>query len=318
MKVFRIFLIIAACLVFGAGESFAQCGADGTQPCEKVKPTTKNTTPKKKTTVKPTVAKPKTTAKTPTKTAVKTPTRQACAPPTNNNDAPDNLTQTVNGVKFEMVGIPSGSFCMGSNDGEDDEKPVRRVTISKSFWMGKTEVTQAQWKAVMGNNPSYLKNFGVNCPVESVSWLDAQDFIRKLNKQGAGTYRLPTEAEWEYAARAGTTTNFSFGDSDSLSEDYAWSSKNAGSRTHEVASKQPNDWGLYDMHGNVSEWCQDWYKNYQGAAVTDPIAAVGDSFRVQRGGSWSYGASSMRSAVRNGFPPADNSLFIGFRLVRTQ
>ena len=160
-----------------------------------------------------------------------------------------------------MMGSPSSE-----PKREKDEKQ-HRVTLTKGFYMGATEVTQSQWKAIMGNNPSYFK--GDNRPVEKVSWDDCQEFIRELNLQeGGNKYRLPTEAEWEYTCRAGTTTRFCFGDSESRLGDYAWYSSNSSSKTHPVSRKKPNVWGLYDMHGNVWEWCEDSCE-YSGGVVTD-------------------------------------------------
>jgi len=163
---------------------------------------------------------------------------------------------------MEFVLIPAGTFTMGSPDSDsnayDHEKPAHQVTISEPFYMGKYEVTQAQWKAVMGENPSRFK--GDDHPVENVSWEDVQQFIQKLNaKEGKEACRLPTEAEWEYAARAGTTTIYSFGNNASQLGNYAWYDENSGNTTHPVGDKPPNPWGLYDMHGNVWEWVQDWY-----------------------------------------------------------
>jgi formylglycine-generating enzyme required for sulfatase activity len=166
-----------------------------------------------------------------------------------------------NSIGIDFVLIAAGEFLMGSESGDSDEKPVHRVRISKNFYLGKYEVTQAQWHAVMGDNPSRFK--GDTLPVEQVSWEDAQKFIERLNAQEGGTkYRLPTEVEWEYAARAGTTTAYSFGDNPRPLGEYAWFSENFGNTTHPVGQKQPNPWGLYDMHGNVWEWVQDWYGPY--------------------------------------------------------
>jgi formylglycine-generating enzyme required for sulfatase activity len=177
--------------------------------------------------------------------------------------------------------------------------------------MGRTEVTQAQWQAVMGNNPSYFKNCP-QCPVETVSWEDAQRFVDKLNAQNDGfKYRLPTEAEWEYAARSGTTGDYA-GNLDSM----AWYSGNSGNKTHEVATKQPNAWGLYDMHGNVWEWCEDWYGDYPSGAVTNPTGAASGSYRVFRGGSWYFDAVNLRSAYRNRNSPSLRLSRLGFRVVR--
>jgi formylglycine-generating enzyme required for sulfatase activity len=213
---------------------------------------------------------------------------------------------------MEFVRIQAGSFMMGSNNGDSDEKPVHRVTISNGFEMGKYEVTQLQWRAIMGNNPSYFKGCN-SCPVEQVSWDDVQEFINKLNAKNDGyEYRLPTEAEWEYACRAGTTGGYA-GNLDSM----AWYDSNSGDKTHPVGTKQPNAWGLYDMHGNVWEWCQDWYGAYPSNAVTDPAGARSGSYRVIRGGGWGSGAQDCRAADRYGYAPDVRNGDLGFRLIRT-
>ncbi len=246
-------------------------------------------------------------------TSVSTPTPSRT--PTNSNDS----KTFKNSIGMEFVRIPSGSFMMGSDNGEADEKPIHRVSISDSFLMGKTEVTQGQWKAIMGDNPSVFSICGDSCPVENVSWEDVQDFIRELNNKGEGTYRLPTEAEWEYAARADSTTKYSYGDGDGEGSlgNYAWYEANSGSKTHQVATKQPNDWGLYDMHGNVWEWCADWYGNYSIRSVVDPASASVGSYRVSRGGSWYSNAENLRSTSRYNISPSLGSGSIGFRLLRT-
>jgi formylglycine-generating enzyme required for sulfatase activity len=201
---------------------------------------------------------------------------------------------------------------MGSDNGRGDEKPMHNVTISQPFYMGKYEVTQGQWQAVMANNPSFFKDCGSNCPVEQVSWDDAQSFIKKLSKSNDGfRYRLATEAEWEYACRAGTTGDYA-GDLDSM----VWYEANAGSKTHPVGTKQPNGFGLYDMHGNVSEWCQDWYHpNYDGAPSDGRAWMSGgeQKYRVLRGGSWASAAVSSPYRAINS-PDARNQ-YLGFRLV---
>jgi formylglycine-generating enzyme required for sulfatase activity len=232
-------------------------------------------------------------------------------------------------LSSSFVKIPAGEFMMGSKNGNDNEKPVHRVRISRPFEMGKYEVTQAQWEAVMGNNPSYFK--GANLPVEIVSWNDVQQFIQKLNVRNDGyVYRLPTEAEWEYACRAGTMTVFAFGDS--LSSEQAnfagmhpYGNAPKGKylqRTVAVGSYQPNAWGLYDMHGNVWEWCQDWYsKNHDvqnPSLSTDPIGPNSGTERVIRGGSWGNDAQDLRSTSRNGAGPNSSGTEVGFRLVRTR
>jgi formylglycine-generating enzyme required for sulfatase activity len=218
------------------------------------------------------------------------------------------------GAKMEMVWIPAGEFNMGSDDGESYEKPIHRVKLTKGFWMGKYEVTQEQWKRVMGNNPSYFQ--GGRNPVERVSWSDCQEFIRKLNVsvQGSG-FRLPTEAEWEYGCRAGTTTRFHSGNADGNLDGIAWYGGNSGSTTHPVVQKQANPWGLHDMSGNVWEWCQDWYANYPSGAVTDPTGTSSGSDRVLRGGSWGNNPVDCRSAFRNGNGPSRASFSYGFRVV---
>jgi formylglycine-generating enzyme required for sulfatase activity len=225
----------------------------------------------------------------------------------------------TNSIGMEFVLIPSGSFIMGADknfeEAADDETPQHRVTISKPFYLGAHEVTQAQWTAVMGNNPSKFK--GRSNPVEMVSWDDVQIFIRRLNQQeGHKRYRLPTEAEWEYAARAGTTGAYSFGDdADSLGR-YAWYVGNSGDKTHPVGQKQSNPWGLYDMHGNVWEWVQDWYDSayYSRSPGTDPKGPSSGSYRVVRGGSWNHHAMHCRSANRYDLTPDIRNVYFGFRL----
>lgn len=187
----------------------------------------------------------------------------------------------------EMVVIPPGSFMMGA-DTDAYEKPAHLVAVS-SFLMGKTEVTQGQWAAVMGSNPSRFRNCGSACPVEQVNWADAQEFIRRLNQRAGLVYRLPSEAEWEYAARAGSINELSSGNAESRLRGTAWYSANSGSQTRAVGQKLPNAFGLFDMYGNVEEWTQDcWHGNYNGAP-TDGSAwttACRSGDRVLRGGSW--------------------------------
>lgn len=219
---------------------------------------------------------------------------------------------------MEFVFIEGGCFQMGSNDGDSDERPVHTACVS-DFFIGRYEVTQGQWAAVMGNNPSQFTNCGADCPVEQVSWNDAQDFIRRLNqKNGTNTYRLPTEAEWEYAARAGSATRYCFGnDADELGA-YAWYDRNSGSRTHPAGQKKPNAWGLSDMHGNVWEWVQDWKGDYPAGRVANPKGPSSGSDRVNRGGGWDFHASRCRSAYRFVNHPYDRGSSLGFRLVRTR
>ncbi len=213
----------------------------------------------------------------------------------------------------EMVFVDGGTFMMGSNSGEDDEKPVHEVTLS-SYYIGKYEVTQAQWRAVMGNNPSYFQNCD-DCPVEQVSWNDIQGYIQKLNAQTGKQYRLPTEAEWEYAARGGNKSrNYTFSGSDDINS-VAWYDGNSGDKTHKVGGKQYNELGIYDMSGNVWEWCADWYGNYSSARATNPKGPSSGESRLLRGGSWYGNALFCRYAFRFRSNPDGRSLNRGFRLV---
>jgi formylglycine-generating enzyme required for sulfatase activity len=212
------------------------------------------------------------------------------------------------GVKLELCGIPAGSFTMGGTG--SDEKP-HPVTLTKPFWLGRTEVTQAQWEAVMGNNPSHFK--GKELPVETVSWDDTSDFCRKLNAKGllpAGWhFALPSEAQWEYACRAGTTGEYA-GDLDGM----AWYLANSDSNTHAVGTKMANGWGLRDMHGNVWEWCADWYGDYPAKSQIDPTGSNSGSNRVDRGGSWFSDGTRCRSASRFRHSPDYRGSGIGFRV----
>lgn len=236
----------------------------------------------------------------------------------------------TNSLGMEFVYIEPGTFMMGSPSNEsnrDSDENQHKVTLTKGFYMQTTEVTQEQWKLVMGTQPWSGKDFvrdADNNPAVYVSWNDAQEFIKKLNsKEGGGKYRLPTEAEWEYTCRAGSTTRFCFGNSDSQLGDYAWYEKNAwdaGDKyAHRVGVKKPNAWGLYDMHGNVWEWCQDWYGNYSSGSVTDPKGPSSVSYRVLRGGGWYIIARGCRSANRFSESPGGRgrSRGLGFRLSRT-
>jgi formylglycine-generating enzyme required for sulfatase activity len=228
-----------------------------------------------------------------------------------------------------MVWIPAGTFMMGRYPGEQDsyysqEDPQHQVTLSAAFWMGKYEVTQAQWKAVMNElNPSVFQGDNRdNCPVEAVGWEEVQSFIVALSGQTGKTFRLPTEAEWEYACRAGTTTRFYWGDDPTytLLGNYIWYTNwtTYVSPNHpcEVGTKLPNSWGLYDMSGNVWEWCQDWYGEYVSIPVTDPTGPVTGSFHVYRGGSWYDRGDLCRSAVRYNYASSLMGDSIGFRIVR--
>ncbi len=218
----------------------------------------------------------------------------------------------------EMVEIPAGSFAMGSNTGEPDEKPLHSVTIAKAFAIGKTEVTQAQWRAVMGKNPSYFVDCGDNCPVEQVSWDDTQAFINKLTAKTGKEYRLPTEAEWEYACRAGAEQTYCGSDN---ADAVSWNGYNSGSfffkTPHPVATKQANAFGLYDMSGNVWEWVEDNYHDNYSGAPTDGSAWMNGSMHVLRGGSWGQDAKYGRAAVRSKFGSTYRYYSYGFRLART-
>jgi formylglycine-generating enzyme required for sulfatase activity len=247
------------------------------------------------------------------------------------------------GAKFML--IPMGTFMMGSpssESGRDSDETQHQVTISRPFYMQTTEVTQRQWRLVMGSNPSYFSNCGDGCPVEQVSWNDVQEFISRLNqREGTDKYRLPTEAEWEYAARAGSQAD-RYGDID----DIAWYVGNSGNKSHLVGQKRPNALGLYDMLGNVWEWCKDWKGDYSTGSVTDPIGPTLGLRRIYRGGGWGIEASSSmppgtlalaghiphrirgswgwfndarhcRLAYRYCDTPQSKDRDIGFRLVRT-
>jgi len=247
-----------------------------------------------------------------------------------------NKTPRRAGPEIEMVLVPEGSFLMGSPENEPgrsdeegpqhrftqgmppvrrrskDEGPQHRVTV-RSFYIGKYEVTQAQWRAVMGENPSAYK--GDDLPVENISWDDAKEFCRRMSQMTGEEYRLPTEAEWEYACRAKTTGAYA-GDIDAM----AWYSKNSDSRTRPVGRKQPNAFGLYDMHGNVWEWCEDdWHSSYENAPYDSSawVEPERKPWRMLRGGGWNVAAASCRSANRDGTSPANRSDFLGFRIVRT-
>lgn len=217
------------------------------------------------------------------------------------------------GVQMELVLIPAGTFNMGSNDGGNDEKPQHTVTISKPFYMGRYQVTQQQWHAVMGNNPSHWK--GDNLPVVSGSWDQCQAFCKKLSARTGKAVRLPTEAEWEFACRAGGTGTFCFGDNESELGEYAWFEKNAGEQMHPVGQKKANAWGLYDMHGNVWECCADWFGEYSSSSETDPTGPASGfhGCRVVRGGAFNQNAYNCRSVHRCfGLPSSGGG---GFRLV---
>ena len=233
----------------------------------------------------------------------------------------DNISIPVkDGISIDMVRVEAGTFTMGATaemkNPWDDEKPVHQVTLTNDYYIGKYEVTQRLWQAVMGNNPSNFK--GDNLPVEQVSWDDCQDFLSKLNSITGKTFRLPTEAEWEYAARGGNKSRgYQYSGSNNLS-DVAWYKDNSGDKSHAVGSKQSNELGIYDMSGNVWEWCQDWFGKYSSSSQVNPTGANSGSNRVSRGGSWSYGAGLCRSSYRSFTAPAYRLDDLGLRLVLSE
>ncbi|MCL2742328.1 MAG: formylglycine-generating enzyme family protein [Planctomycetaceae bacterium] len=236
--------------------------------------------------------------------------------PKDNRKAGERVELKIKGIDYAFRWCPAGTFLMGSPQNEADRRDTEnqhRVTLSSGFWMLETEVTQGMWASVMGNNPSYFK--GIKLPVEQVSWDDCQEYIKKLNGLGIAPkgfkFSLPTEAQWEYACRAGTTG--AYGGTGKL-DDMGWYSDNSGGTTHVVGTKRANAWGLFDMHGNVWEWCSDLYGDYPNGAVTDPVGANTGSFRVFRGGSWFCSAEYCRSAVRGYDTPGNRYHRLGFRL----
>ncbi len=226
---------------------------------------------------------------------------------------------TVNGVTFNMIKVDGGTFTMGATSEMTTpnyyEKPTHQVTLS-SYYIGESEVTQALWTAVMGNNPSYFK--GDNLPVEQVSWEDCQTFIGRLNGLTSKRFRLPTEAEWEYAARGGKRSNHTQYSGGSMIDDVAWYDGNSGSKTHSVKTKKPNELGLYDMSGNVMEWCQDWYGSYSSNAQTNPTGPDSGSYRVLRGGGWGSVERGCRSSFRAYASPGYLYYSLGFRLALSE
>jgi len=231
-------------------------------------------------------------------------------------EEPEKIAKPDNSIGMKFTLIPAGEFYMGSEE-YDEEKPVHKVKINNPFYLCTYPVTQREWEAVMDDNPSRFK--GDDLPVEWFSWSDVQEFIRKLNEmEGTDKYRLPSEAEWEYACRAGTTTRYSFGDDESKLGDYGWYVDNSDNKTHPVGQKEHNPWGLYDMHGNVWEWVQDeWHVSYDGAPTDGSAWEVGDgAIRVARGGGWSCNTRGCRSAVRNLNDPRYRGGDLGFRLLQ--
>ena len=224
------------------------------------------------------------------------------------------------GISIDMVKVEAGTFMMGATsemkDPYSDEKPVHQVTLTNDYYMGKYEVTQALWQAVMGSNPSNFK--GDNLPVENVNWNDCQEFISKLNSLTGRKFRLPTEAEWEYAARGGKKSRgYQYSGSRKIS-DVAWYEGNSRSKTHPVGRKQANELGIYDMSGNVWEWCSDWYGSYSSSSQTNPMGSDSGAKRVRRGGSWCYIARICRSSYRYGDAPDCRGLYLGLRLALSE
>lgn len=224
--------------------------------------------------------------------------------------------RSTNDLGIEMVFVKGGTFIMGSNDGEDYEKPTHQVTLS-DFYIGKYEVTQKQWRDIMGSNPSNFKNCD-NCPIEMISWNDVQGFIKKLNQKTGKNYRLPTEAEWEFAAHGGTSASSAvtnkYAGSKSINE-VAWYKGNSSSKTHPIGQKKANELGIYDMTGNVWEWCNDWGGNYSSGSQTNPQGASSGTNRMMRGGSWYYNATNCRVTNRGMNNPEARLSNCGFRLV---
>ena len=230
------------------------------------------------------------------------------------------IKEITNSIGMKLVLIPKGTFMMGSPESEEGRKEnetQHEVTISKDYYLGVTEVTQAQYEKVIGKNPSYYQgaivgNENADLPVEQVSWDDAVEFCKKLSelpeeKKAGRVYRLPTEAQWEYACRAGSKTAYSFDDEEGLLPVYGWFNRNSSNRTHTVGLLEPNAWGLYDMHGNVWEWCSDWYEEYPKGAVSDPTGPKEGSIRVLRGGGWDDVAADCQSAIRGRYDPSDRN-----------
>ena len=218
---------------------------------------------------------------------------------------------------IELILVPAGEFDMGSRYPEEarenDEGPVRRITISSPFYIGRYEITHAQWKAVMGYSRTHFNR--LDLPVDGIHWSNAVEFCRKLSERQLETFRLPTEAEWEYACRAGSSTAYSFGGNASLLAQYAWFYHNSKQKTHPVGQKEPNAFGLHDMHGNVWEWCSDWYDAYPDDATVDPTGPSNGSARILRGGSWFCTPGPCRSANRGWNMPETRDDDVGFRIV---
>lgn len=243
-------------------------------------------------------------------------------------DKTPNTRTFTNSIGMKFILVPAGSFMMGSpldEPGRGNNERQHMVTLTKGFYMGVTEVTRGQWRQIMGNNPSHFQDCGADCPVEFVSWNDCQEFVQSLNqREGGNKYRLPTEAEWEYACRAGSITAFANGSiaetgcgHDPNLDVMGWYCGNSRKKPHPVAQRKPNAFGLYDMHGNIWEWCQDWYGPYPSGHVGDPTGPSSGSGRVLRGGGWHEDVEGCRSALRLGRSPTSRAGTLGFRLART-
>ena len=245
------------------------------------------------------------------------------APP---QPSPSTWTEPVTGMEFVL--LPAGSFRMGAPEGEIGREPgetLHEVTLSRPFYLGRYEVTQEEWSRVMGTHPSHFRDCGPRCPVENVNYHDIQDFLVRLEALAPGRrFRLPTEAEWEYACRAGTTSPYAGGenlttDRANYDGDYPYADAPSGidrQRPTPVGSCPANAWGLHDMHGNVWEWCEDWFCPYPDGPATDPLGVCAGEFKVIRGGSWYFNAESARSALRYTHDPVDLGPSLGFRVVR--
>jgi formylglycine-generating enzyme required for sulfatase activity len=254
--------------------------------------------------------------------------QSAKSPSQSTRQSGEKLPTINNSIGMKLARIPKGTFMMGSpksEDGRSSEEMQHSVTISQDYYLGVMEVTQGQYEKVIGTNPSNFqnrvnrKNESSMYPVEQVSWEDAVEFCKKLSdlpeeKKAGRVYRLPTEAEWEYACRAGSMTAFSFGESPKLLSDYAWFGGNSNRQTYLVGQKKANAWGLYDMHGNVWEWCSDLYGDYPKRALTDPVGSRDGDIRVNRGGGWEEDAADCRSAIRSYNDPSVRFSVLGFRV----
>ncbi|HVU33665.1 MAG TPA: formylglycine-generating enzyme family protein [Opitutaceae bacterium] len=243
-------------------------------------------------------------------------TAGAAGPVASNRPSATLVVAIAPGVAMDFIRVPAGMFLMGSEPyfAEGDEIPRHQVTITHSFYLGKYEVTQRQWSGVMGSNPSVHR--GDNLPVENVSWTDCQAFLAKLSAATGRRFALPTEAQWEYACRAGTTTRWYFGEDEAATTAHAWIGANSGGRPHVVGGKPPNPWGFHDMYGNVWEWCSDWYANpYPNGDAVDPTGPAAGAARVTRGGAWGDDPGTTRSAYRNSMGPNRRNDGTGLRIV---